>query len=162
MREIPLTQGKVALVDDDCFDWLNQWAWQFDKQGGYALRKYRKVVKKERIIETCISMHRQIMAFPDLKVDHINRNRLDNRRANLREVSDWVNALNQSMRSTNKTGFRGVCWTKYNSYEAYIHVRGKKHWLGYFKDIKAAALARDRAASFHFGSEAILNFPENT
>ena len=79
-KTIPLTQGKVAIVDDADFDWLNQWKW-------YAIhrRSIWYAETRDRSTGRCIRMHRLITKVqPDLQVDHRNRDGLDNRRCNLR------------------------------------------------------------------------------
>src|SRR3990167_395314 len=81
MRKIKLTKNKVALVDDKNYQWLSEFKWSFD--GRYAVRAtYRKNVY------TKIYMHRLILKVPvGCEVDHINRNKLDNRSSNLRMVT---------------------------------------------------------------------------
>ena len=74
MKQIPLTQGKYALVDDSDFEWLNQWKWNYNN--GYA-RRIKEINKTREIIY----MHRFILKINKEKVcDHINGNGLDNRR----------------------------------------------------------------------------------
>lgn len=91
MKQIKLTQGKVALVDDADYDWLNQWNWYAKRPwyGGhfYAARGPRKNGKR-----TTVYMHRLITNCPrDYEVDHINADTLDNRRANLEIVTKKQN-----------------------------------------------------------------------
>ena len=94
MREIPLCDGAAALVDDEDFDWLNQWKWHLGA-GGYASRREWNAVEKRT---RGVLMHRLILNAPPpigYVVDHINRNRLDNRRANLRLSTFQENARNR-------------------------------------------------------------------
>lgn len=85
MKEIPLTQGYVTLVDDADYEWLSRWKWHY--HGGYAERG------------DGVLMHREITDCPAGKeVDHINHDPLDNRRENLRVVTRWQNMLNRRMR----------------------------------------------------------------
>lgn len=74
--------------------------------------------------------------FPESNIDHINGNRKDNRIANLRDVSQQLNAQNETAsRSNNTSGFKGVSWSRHaNSWCAGITLDGKRKHLGYFKD----------------------------
>lgn len=88
VRTIPLTQGKLALVDDDLYEYLCQWKWYYNN--GYALA-YDKETKR------AIRMHRFITTPLDSEVvDHINHNTLDNRRENLRVCTQAENCQNRS------------------------------------------------------------------
>lgn len=102
---IRLTQGKVTLVDDDDYEWLNQWKWQFAIN--YARRTDYTNGKKN------VFMHRIILDAPnDYRVDHINGDKLDNRRENLRLATFLENAQNSKIRKDNKSGYKGVHWHK--------------------------------------------------
>src|SRR5690348_17197510 len=95
MKEIPLTQGKVALVDDEDFDFLNQWKWHAVKwkNGFYA----RRNLKIDGVMKN-IMMHRVIMEmekYPDLLIDHENGDTLDNQRKNLRKTDYKGNSANR-------------------------------------------------------------------
>lgn len=107
------------------------------------------------------SAHRLALALtygkePSGHVDHINRNRADNRLVNLREcpTKQKGNAQNSSLRSDNTSGFVGVHWfPRTSSWQAYINADGKRKHLGYFKDLEAAknayALAKRKQHRFH-------------
>ena len=130
-----------ALVDAVDSDWLNQWRWSF--QGGYAYRTVRLDGGKRR---SPIYMHRAILglsAGDGFECDHKNRDRLDNRRENLRKVPKGVNIQNQ-MGRVRTSAHRGVAWDKQRcKWESYLSVRGKKVKLGRFaSEIEAADTSR--------------------
>lgn len=103
--------------------------------------------------------HRLIMliknsAFPEGDVDHINGDRSDNRLCNLRLVTRQQNLKNRSLPSTNKSGVNGVHWRKNRGcWEAKIRINGKCMYIGSFKDIEAASLARRIFARVCYYSE---------
>src|SRR3990167_10859282 len=80
MKRIKLTQGKFAIVDNEDFEWLNQWKWHYNNSDGYAYRTkvFRRINGKQP--KEHISIHRLINKTPKgMETDHINHNRLDNR-----------------------------------------------------------------------------------
>lgn len=159
-REIPLTRGFVTLVDDELFDWLNQWRWLFrprsDGKGGYAVR-----YEKQNGRDVKFRMHRIIMdAQPHEQVDHRNQESLDNQRHNLRMCSTAQNTYNQGSRGGTSI-YKGV-YRKHASWYAEINAYGKKQRLGRFSSEIDAARAYDDAARELHGSYARLNFPIGT
>jgi hypothetical protein len=101
---------------------------------------------------TNMYLHRYIMNFPDLYIDHINRNRLDNRRENLRIVEKEDNLRNISKSFDNQSGYIGVDWVKRESvWRARIVYKGIAYHLGIFKEIKDAIIARLKAELEYFG-----------
>ncbi len=109
VREIQLTKGYVALVDESDYDFLSQWKWNalVLKNNIYAQRSYwDSCLKKTRTIK----MHRAILdcADPLFHIDHINSNALDNRRENLRLCSVSQNQMNRGANSRNTSGYKGV------------------------------------------------------
>ena len=141
MKEIPLTQGKVALVDDADYDQLASYKWYALKGRNtfYAVRSVRDPTSKA----SAIAMHRQILclAFGDPREsDHINHNGLDNRRSNLRIVTKEQNQWNERR---NALGYYPKKGRK--KFEACISVKGKNVCLGYFDNAEDAHAAYLRA-----------------
>ena len=156
IRFIPLTQGKVAIVDAADYQWLSMYKWHAAKyqNGFYAgtRSKYRH-----------ISMHRLIMnAPPDKLVDHKDHNGLNNCRSNLRLCSVADNSHNR--RPSNKTSrYKGVYWSKTAKiWKAVIRFKGKNQYLGKFDNEIEAAKAYDKEARQLFKEFAYLNFPDES
>lgn len=154
---IPLNKGQFAIVDDEDYDWLSQRKWQFGT-GGYAGR-IQRVGRKT----TPLLMHRVIMNAPDgTEVDHRNRNKLDNRKSNLRLCTPSQNQANTPKRGTGTSRYKGVSWAKScDRWIAHIHINRKTRHVGSFTSELDAAKAYDAAAREYFGSFAYLNFPES-
>lgn len=157
MKTIQLSQGHEAQVDDEDYEWLNQWKWSVlvHKTGhAYAVRGEGPRGKSKTIC-----MHHMIVGKKDGHVvDHINRNPLDNRRSNLRHLTHRENVLNSGMWTTNSSGFRGVSWDKgRNKWQAKIKVNQKQLHLGRFNTAEEAAQAYDAAAREYFGEFAFQN-----
>lgn len=140
MRKIKLTNGGHVFVDDDMFQSLKKWRWQ-KSQNGYAVRCGSRKDKT-------ILMHRIIAGTPDgLCTDHINKNKLDNRRENLRSCTKAQNAINAKIQSNNISGYKGVSWSKdKKKWRSQIVFRQKAIHLGYYDDIRIAANAYNKKA----------------
>lgn len=142
MKEIQLTLGQKAIVDDEDFDLLNQYKWfaYKDRNTYYACRQIRLNSGKQRMI----SMHRFLTGFNEtLVVDHKDRNRLNNQRKNLRLVTDAQNRQNSSAQKNSKTGIKGVTFeTKRNKWRVNIMINGKNRNIGRFLNIDDAIKAR--------------------
>lgn len=155
-KEIPLTQGKVALVDDDDYERLSMYKWNAANDG-YASRA---PAGRPRPVEF---MHRVILnAPPDMQADHINGNRLDNRKVNLRLCTLTQNNRNRAKWSTaTSSRYKGVSWSKQaQKWLAQITVDWRNRYLGIFLVEEDAARAYDAAAKQYFGEFARLNFPD--
>jgi hypothetical protein len=143
MKKIKLTQGKFALVDDKDFDYLNQFKWCYSH--GYATRNDYPNSKK-------IYMHRVINQTPKgFETDHINRDKLDNQRKNLRTVKKIGNIHNIGIRKTNTSGCTGVYWNKVNkNWRVIIGFKSKSLEIGSFKSKMDAIFARKQAERIYW------------
>ena len=161
MKEIQLTQGKVAIVDDEDFERISQYKWyatcekRRKKQVFYAQRM--SSINGKRI---SIKLHRFIMNNPaDFQIDHKNGNGLDNRKSNLRLATAYQNHQNIIYLKPSASGFRGVYPIKNGKrFEAKISAYGKNYFLGCFNAPEEAARAYDRKAKELHGEFAVLNF----
>ena len=161
MKQIKLTQGKVALVDDDDYNFLILFNWSAHYKGNTFYAKTN--IPRRGGGYTCLEMHQLILAKSlefdtnGLVSDHIDRDGLNNQKHNLRRVSKSLNIHNSRVRGVSK--YKGVCWQKSAwKWKAQIRVRGKLRYLGLFCDESEAASAYDAAAREVYGDNAILNF----
>lgn len=156
MKKIRLTKNKYALVDDDIFPKLNKFKWHFTN--GYATTDRYLGKIKGKYKSAIIKMHRLVLNAPfDLLVDHINGNKLDNRRENIRVCTKAQNEVNKPKRKGNyKSQYKGVAYSE----------NRRKHWMtrvagifvGYFNDEIEAAKAYDKKVFELYGKYAKLNF----
>lgn len=156
MAEIKLTgkhgAGKVTLVDDADLPLLSAFRWTLGRSG-YA----RTHVKKADGRTTTVDLHRLLTdARGGLYQDHVNGNRLDNRRCNLRPATVQQNAANKKVHRNSKTGLKGVRRAG-QRFQAVIHRNGKQHHLGYYPTAQLAAAAYNGAARALYGVFARLN-----
>lgn len=161
-RRIPLTQGKYAIVDPDDYRHLCKYKWCAVRDGRqfYARRSFRTKEGRKRNMP----MHRQVLKVAaGLLIDHINRDGLDNRKANLRPATAAQNARNRTkcVKENSVSKYKGVyrCVGR-TGWQARMRVNGKHTFLGYFHDEVQAARAYDLAARKYHGQFAALNFPE--
>lgn len=153
-KEIPLTQGKVAIVDASDYDFLMQWAWmaRLERHCCYAVRRFSVDGK-----QCWARMHRVIMeAKTGTMIDHINGNGLDNRRDNLRLATTSQNTQNKKIGANNTSGYKGVDHRS-RKWRARIWLHGQEYHLGYFDSDIAAAHAYNKAAERLHGEFARLN-----
>ncbi len=155
MKEIQLTQGQVALVDDEDFDSLNQFSWcALKRSNGDFAYAARTVYNPKRTVY----MHVMINGP---KTDHHDCNGLNNQRYNLRSANSQQNNRNKfKYKGTYSSKFKGVSYRHDNGmYRAYIRVNGVLISKGQYWDEIDAAKAYDKAAIEEFGEFANLNFP---
>lgn len=157
MKEILLSNGKTTMVNDEDYDFLNKWRWNFS--GNYVLRHEWKNKK----YAGTIIMHRLINKTPKgLVTDHIDGNTLNNQRTNLRSCTIVENVRNSKKQKNNKGEFKGVCYDKKrNKYESHIMLNGRKNHLGRYKTAIQAAVIYDFFAYKLFGVFANPNFKDN-
>jgi hypothetical protein len=152
VKEISLTGDKFTLVDDEDFEYLNQFNWFADKHR----TKIRDVFNvKTNINRKIVLMHRLIMnPKKDLIVDHINGDNLDNRKTNLRIVTHRQNDQNKHYKRTSK--YPGVNWSKQNKkWLAQIWIDGKNKYLGSFISEKKAFKAYKKAVHELIGEKLV-------
>ena len=157
MKEIKLTQGKVALVDDKDFEYLNQFKWYAGKKkrNFYAYRKKWIDGGQKTII-----MHRVIMNTPKgMEADHKDGNGLNNQEYNLRNCTTAQNTKNRRIsKSNNKSGYKGVYWKKSNkTWVAQIKNNYREIYIGCFQTKEGAARAYNEKAVEFYGEFANLN-----
>ena len=132
-------EGKVAatIIDTGDYDKVKRHRWYLSK-GGYAMSGTKILPLAAAILG--VETNRNSV------VDHINRNKLDNRRGNLRVVSKSENSFNSKQRTDNKSGHRGVSWDKErNKWKAQICINGKVIPIGRFDTVEEANAARINA-----------------
>lgn len=160
MAYIQLTQGKVALVDDEDYEWLSKYKWQAHRRPRSTIpdrfEAVRNAPDSTGKIKT-VRMHRLILDAPSgVEVDHINHNPLDNRRTNLRLCTRSQNMQNRKY--PEKGLPRGVYLHKLTGkYVATIGVRRKYFHLGTFTNPEQAAAAYDAASARYHGEFGIRN-----
>ena len=149
----PKYKNSFAIIDDEDFKCLDQWKWR-KHTCGYAVRNIY-IDKKKKIV----FMHRFLINPGKLKiVDHINRNKLDNRKSNLRTCNYSENGSNRIKTSIRKTSiYKGVV-KRGDRWEASIKKDGKLTYLGLFDTEKTAGLAYDSASKVMFNGFECTNF----
>lgn len=154
VREIGLTQGKVAIVDDEDYKWLNQYRWyaSHEKRSKnrdlfYAYSKFKG--------ESSVPMHREILGVKKGQiVDHIDGDGLNNQKHNLRLVSQRQNCQNKHIKKSSK--YPGVCWnSRTKKWISGIRINQIKKQLGVFKTEKEAFEAYKKAVHEYTGEKVI-------
>jgi hypothetical protein len=153
MKQIPLTKGRVALIDDDDFDRvIAAGSWHASKAS--RTNWYAAHADGRRTIR----LHTFLTGWP--LVDHINGDGLDNRRANLRPATGKQNAANMRTPAHNTSGFKGVTYYRRTGrWRAHLTTDGRQRHLGYFDTAEEAAYAYDTEAIGTWGEYARTNFP---
>jgi hypothetical protein len=155
MKQIKLTQGKVALVDDEDYDFLNKFKWCFN--GRYAARStILSDGSKGHLL-----MHRLILlSRHGESTDHRDEDKLNNSRGNLRKCTQTENNRNVSRRKDNTSGYKGVHQTR-DLWAAQLSHNGRQLFLGRFKTKQEAAIAYNAAAIVLHREFACLNEVDN-
>lgn len=147
--------NKEFYFDKEDFELVKQYCWDIDSSNGYV-----KTI--DNINNTGkLYLHRLIMGCKKndgITIDHINRNRVDCRKNNLRIVTRCQNNMNMAIRCDNTSGRKGVHYNKLkNKWEAKISVNKKKIWLGSYEEFEDAVRAREEAEEKYFGEYNTIN-----
>lgn len=147
-----------AIVDSDDYEWASRFRWHLNNSG-YAQRNARV---SGRYVSRML--HRELLSATNGQLcDHVNRDRLDNRRANSRFIDRRGNALNSKLKSNNLSGYRGVSYDKavrFKKFAAQIRTSKGSKTIGRYTTAEAAARAYDCAAIHYHGEFKRLNFPD--
>ena len=151
MKQIPLTQGQFAIVDDDEFERLSEFNWKAlwnkDIRGYYAAREIGGRKNKKTIY-----MHRLIANTPvGMVCDHIHHNTLDNRKSELRNLSPAQSNMNMRLRKDNKLGIRGIHKKECGSYMTRLVFNGEIVLCKTVKTLEEALNLRKKAEDKYFG-----------
>lgn len=140
-------KNEPFYIDLEDLDKVKNYCWYLNKSGGYVV--------SNKTFGGGIRLHRLIMDVldkPQLYVDHVNHDVVDNRKSNLRIVNQSNNGMNNSLRKNNKTGVTGVYFnSKRNKWRAEIMVNYKHINLGQFNNFNDAVIARKKAEEKYFG-----------
>lgn len=141
LQVITANNNKI-LVDYEDFEKISKYSWCVSKTG-YAVANINGKVTK---------MHRYILGItnPEIVIDHINHNTLDNRKNNLRICTNKENSRNAKIGKNNKTGFIGISIAYNGKYRARIMVDRKEIALGHYTNIEDAIAAREKAEKLYF------------
>lgn len=158
MKEISLTKGKVAFVDDEDYEDLAQFRWHTlpHHRTFYAVRE---VTYDNWRTKKQVRMHSVILPpLANLEPDHIDGNGLNNQKYNLRRCTGQQNRMNQKPQLKVSSKYKGVHWDKQtNKWRAAVKINQRSIKLGRFEKEKEAAFAYNLAAIEHFGEFACLN-----
>lgn len=149
MKTIQLTQGKVALVDDEDFERLSEHKW-------LAVRGYKETFyAARRVSKKTVYMHWIVLDVPipsHIEVDHIDGDGLNNQLSNLRLATRQENSRNMRKPESNTSGVKGVVWHKKGKkWQAQIKTNGKNIYLGLFTSKEDAYKAYCEACVKHHG-----------
>lgn len=158
MKTIQLTKGARAIVDNEDYDYLSQFHWHLHNQG-YATRShvYYRDGKK---VNSKIYMHRDITTVQQgYDIDHVNHNKLDNRRCNLRICTRSQNMLNSKKhKDAMSSKFKGIYYEKRRKhFVVRIRLNGRTEYIGSFQSETVAALAYNQAVQTYHQEFALLN-----
>ena len=154
MKEILLSTGGMVFVDDEDFEILNSHRW-YCRKGGNKFYAGRANGKRGIFL-----MHRVILNVtdPNVFVDHIDGDGLNNQRSNLRIATKMQNAYNMGSNKNTSSRFKGVCWKKKNKvWTAQISANKITKHIGCYKSEIEAAIAYNEASKKLHGEFALLN-----
>lgn len=159
MRKIlihsPKHGNKFASIDDDDYPKLSKYRWW---RGGKGKKYAFTTIYNGHNKKNNMSMHRMIMDYPKLGIDHEDGNTFNNQKSNFRICTQAENVRNSKRNIKNKSGFKGVYFDKKSKkFRALIHINNKGKHLGCFNNANDAAIRYNQIAKYHWGEFAKLN-----
>ena len=137
-------KNEIFYFDFDDYEKIKNFCWSVDSSNGYVIAKETKNKR--------IKLHRLVMDFPEfLLVDHIDRNKLNNRKSNLRLCTSSQNVKNCLESIRNTSGKKGVYKHINGKWKSAITNDGKNIFLGVYDSYEDAVNARITAENFYFG-----------
>ena len=154
MKQIPLNHGKLAIVDDDDFDHLSRFKWQYSPESG--------AVRTINVKGHHFNFSMAYFVLPNEKgcfFMHINKDRFDFRKENLKSVRvSVILQRNKKWKGEYSSRFKGVSWSeRHKAWAVRLYKDNERKFLGYFKNETAAAEAYNKEAQKHYGDLAYQN-----
>lgn len=149
-KVVRLLGGELTKVSNEDYQWVSELLWRNNSRG-YA------VTGQGRLLHQLVSGYNR-SKHSGLIVDHINRDKLDNRRENLRITTQEYNSHNSGPSRRTKHGYKGIYQFSETSFHVFIAPRGKNIRVGIFKTPEEAAWMYDQWALQIFGEHAYTNF----
>lgn len=153
--EYTLRDGKKILIDADNIPLVEKYPWRASKRD-YITCPYVKGYKDGKRVVSSLYLHKLVLPTQEgYHTDHINGNKLDNRRANLRPATHNQNMCNLPPRNGRK--YKGLTLSRGGKFVARVNLHGKKYYIGTFDTEQEAALAYNNKAKELQGEFAWLN-----
>lgn len=136
-----------VLIDEEDIPKISKYSWHIASNGYVTSDQRDRKNKTGKVVR----LHRHLMDFPNESIDHINQNKLDNRKENLRLCDNSTNALNRGAQSNSKSGYKGISWCKQkNKWRVAANLKGKQHHLGFYTTLETAIEAwNNKIESIH-------------
>ena len=143
--------NKPFMFDKEDYELIKDFCWRENLTSGYIVTSYNG--------KSAYALHRYIMKVNREEcIDHINRNRVDNRKSNLRVSTIQQNNCNKDNSNNYSSGHKGISWNKaISKWETYIDKNYQRIRLGYFTDLEEAIKVREQAENQYFGEFSCIN-----
>jgi hypothetical protein len=148
MKQIPLTQGQFALVDDEDYEFLTRFKWHFEgnSRNRYAYTNFKNSVSKPRQFRISMGVMLLNTYKTGLQVDHIDGNGLNNQKENIRICNHIQNGWNRRKLQKCSSKYVGVSLDKKTlKWTARVRINGIRTYLGCFNSEEDAAIAVDKS-----------------
>ena len=159
---IPLSQGLVARISIEDIGLVSGFGWSAARSAAGIMYAVSEKNRERKLMHRLIAAAFLPIDTPNLQIDHIDGDGINNTRDNLRLATGSQNLGNTRISKHNRSGYKGVSWNiRRSKWRAYILGDGKQRSLGYYTDRIEAAKAYDNAARELHGEFAAVNFPKS-